>query len=114
MRKKLESNKDVRKKFHAVFSRFGKKVSFSGYSDQTILLIDVRDAETQETLTDHVWFAYTRGFENIPLRPGAKVEFEARIKEYKKGYVNRRFKIDQSRVDYKLSYPTRIRIINDR
>lgn len=113
MRKRLESNKGARKKFHAVFSRFGKKVSFSGYSDQTVLLIDIRDAETQEKLADHVWFAYTRGFENIQLRPGARVEFEARIKEYKKGYVNRRYKINQRKLDYKLSYPTRITIIKD-
>lgn len=111
MRKKLKSNKNVRKKFHAVFSRFGKKINFSGYTDQTVLLVDVRDAVTQETLTDHVWFTYTRGFENIALRPGAKVEFEARIKEYKKGYANRRYHINERKVDYKLSYPTRITII---
>lgn len=112
MRKRLELNKGVRKKFHAVFSHFGKKINFSGYTDQTVLLIDIRDAETQEALTDHAWFAYTRGFERIQLRPGVKVAFEARIKEYKKGYVNRRYSINRQKVDYKLSHPTRITMIH--
>lgn len=113
MRNRLASNKEVRKKFHAVFRRFGKKVGFSGYTNETVLLIDVRDAQTQEVLTDHVWFAYTRGFERIRLQPGVKVEFEARIKAYKKGYVNRRLAINERKVDYKLSNPTRIIIVSD-
>lgn len=112
MRKKLGSDFGVRKKFHAVFRRFGKKVGYSGHSEETILLVHVRDAETGQVLTDHLWFKYTKGFERAGIRPGQKIEFEARIKAYKKGYVNRKYNIDQSRADYRLSHPTKIRMVS--
>ena len=110
MRKVLGSNAGVRKKFRAIFSRFGKKMNYHGYSDQTILLLEVTDAETLKVVTDHVWFSYTKGFEKAGLSPGVTVEFEARVTVYRKGYVNRRYKIDESRVDFKLSNPTRISV----
>lgn len=110
MRKVLGSVVGIRKKFRATFSRFGKKTTYHGYSDQTILLLHVTDLDTQEIVTDHVWFSYTKGFEKVDLSPGVVVEFEARVKSYRKGYVNRKYKIDESRVDYKLCNPTRIRV----
>ena len=113
MRKQLGSDIGVRKKFRAVFSRFGKKTNYHGYGGQTVLLINVRDAETDLVAADHVWFAYTKGFENVKLEPGVTLAFEARVKSYKKGYVNRRYKIDQRRADYKLSHPTRIVVVPD-
>lgn len=112
MRKLLASEKGERKKFHAVFSQFGKKVNYQGYTDRTILLLNIMDAETNNIVTDHIWFSYTKGFEKINLEPGLKVEFEARIKAYKKGYVNRKYNINNSKLDYKLSHPTRISIVN--
>jgi len=43
---------------------------------------------------------------------GDRLEFEARIKEYRKGYIHRNYKIDHSSTDFKLS-PTKIRkVIN--
>lgn len=110
MRKLLASEKGERKKFRAVFSRLGKKVSYQGYADRTVLLLNIMDAETNNIVTDHVWFSYTKGFEKINLKPGLQVEFEARIKAYKKGYVNRKYGINNSTVDFKLSHPTRIKI----
>jgi len=113
MRRLLSQDEGVRKKFHAIFNRFGKKVNYHGYSDQTVLLLQVIDVETNKVITDHLWFGYTKGFEKVDLRPGVKIEFEARIKLYKKGYVNRRLNIDKSRVDFKLSHPTRISLISN-
>lgn len=111
MRKNLEDKIGLRKKFRAVFTRFGKKVNYNGYTDITILLTNIVDTETNLVVTDHHWFAYTKGFENAPLKEGATIEFEARVKMYKKGYVNRKLSINKRQSDYKLSHPTNIQIV---
>ena len=112
MRKELQKQEGQRKKFHAVFVKVGSKRNYHGYSEETILLKNIRDAESQKIITDHVWFSYTKTFQSILLREGVHLEFEARIKEYKKGYVNSRYKIDNRIKDYKLSHPTKIRLVN--
>lgn len=111
MRKNLEDKIGLRKKFKAVFIRFGKKVNYNGYTDITILLTNIVDAETNLVVTDHHWFAYTKGFEKALLKEGATVEFEARVKMYKKGYVNRKLSINKRQSDYKLSHPTNIQVV---
>lgn len=111
MRKHLEDKVGLRKKFRAVFTRFGKKVNYQGYTDTTILLTHLTDAETNALVSDHHWFAFTKGFEEVTLKEGDIVEFEARVKIYQKGYVNRKLSINNKRSDYKLSHPTKIRII---
>ena len=100
---------DTRKKFRAVFIRIGKKTGFKGYSEETILLKNIVDLEADKMVADHLWFNYTKGFEKLSLTEGATLEFEARIKEYRKGYVNARYKINRSTTDYKLSHPTKIK-----
>jgi hypothetical protein len=110
IRKKLSVDEGVRKKFLAEFSRLGKKVNYKGYSEETILLVKVRDAVSQAVVADHLWFSYTSGFEKIVLKEGATIEFDARIKEYTKGYVNKKLGVDNRKRDFKLSHPTRIRL----
>src|SRR5690349_1129334 len=109
MRKELAADRDNRKKFSAVFSRIGKKVNFKDYSEETILLKNIVDSETNNVVADHVWFSYTQGFVKAVLTPGDRIEFEARVKEYRKGYVNRSYKINNSTNDFKLSNPTKIK-----
>jgi len=109
MRKELAAEEGKRKKFKAVFERVGKKVNYKGYSEETVLLKNVVDLESQKVVTDHVWFSYTQGFIKASLNPGDGVEFEARVKEYHKGYVNRNYKINNSTTDFKLSNPTKIK-----
>ena len=111
MRNKLEDKLGLRKKFRAVVSRFGKKVNYQGYTDITILLTQLVDTETNSRVSDHQWFSYTKGFEKAQLTEGVTVEFEARVKIYKKGYVNRKLSINERHSDYKLSHPTNIRVI---
>jgi hypothetical protein len=111
MRKELAKDSGVRKKFRAVFIRVGKKTSFKGYSEETILLKNIVDVETDKIVTDHIWFNFTKGFEKLSLAEGVVLEFEARVKEYKKGYVNSRYKINTSTTDYKLSHPTKIKCL---
>ena len=109
MRKDLAKDSGVRKRFNATFIRVGKKAGFNGYSDETILLKNISDVETNKVVADHIWFSFTKGFEKLSLTEGVVLEFEARIKEYKKGYVNSRYKINNTTIDYKLSHPTKIR-----
>lgn len=85
----------------------GYKTGFNGYREETILLKDVIDLEDNERVTDHLWLNFTKAFEAAKVKEGMTIDFEARVKEYSKGYVNRRYKIDQQNKDYKLSHPTK-------
>lgn len=110
MRKKLATQEGERKKFKGVFSRLGKKVNYNGFSEDTILLINIIDVETNTQVTDHTWFSYAKGFEKIKLTEGAVIEFEARVKSYTKGYVNKQIGINNRKTDFKLSHPTKIKL----
>ncbi len=111
MRKELASQAGERKKFRAIFSSIGKKTNFNGYSEDTILLKDVREVETNKLVADHLWFNFTRSFENIPLTEGCILEFEARVKEYSKGYINKAMGLTKRSTDYKLSHPTKLKMV---
>ena len=111
MRKALSEREGERKRFSAVFSRIGSKPNFHGYAEETILLTNVIDLENDQLVADHVWFSYSKSFQSAELSPGKKIEFEARIKKYVKGYVNTRYKIDHRKQDFKLSHPTKVKTI---
>jgi hypothetical protein len=108
MRQELKKIDLQRELFRGTFKKYGLKSGYRGHSTETILLVDIRD-DNGKLICDHLWFNMTKGFELLgTLREGDVIRFEARVKKYKKGYVNRRAGIDQSMVDYKLSHPTRI------
>jgi len=111
IRKRLKAQEGQRKTFIARFTRFGKKINYKGYSEMTVLLTEVTNAETHERVADHLWFSYTQGFEKAGIKEGDKITFDARVKEYSKGYVNRELQINRKKTDYKLSNPTRIKVI---
>ena len=108
MRKELARQAGERKKFCAVFVRFGKKVNYNGHSEDTLLLKGIVDLESQQVVADHVWFSYSKGFQKLRLEEGCHLTFEARVKKYVKGYVNRKYKLDFRKEDFKLSHPTKI------
>jgi hypothetical protein len=108
MRTELLKKENFRGIFTAVFERYGKKTGYRGQSEETLLFKEIKDPEGR-TLADHLWFSMTKGFEKLGrLLPGDKIRFEARVKSYKKGWVNRKAAIDQSKRDYRLSFPTKI------
>ena len=111
MRKGLEKEVGERKKFSAIFVRIGKKANYHGYAEETILLRQVVDLETNQVVADHVWFSYTLSFQKAKITEGVKITFDARVKKYNKGYVNRQYKIDRRTSDFKLSNPTKIAVI---
>ena len=108
MRKELKKMDTQREVFTGVFSKYGIKSNYKGPSTDTLLLMNIRD-EAGAIVTDHLWFNLTKGFEKLgSLKKGDRIRFEARVKRYKKGYVNRKIGIDQQSFDYKLSHPTKM------
>lgn len=108
MRKKLSKINGERTKFFGKFERIGSKSGWKG-KEKTVLIKDISD-QYGTSVADHIWFNYTKGFQNIYLNNGDLLEFEARVKEYEKGYKGSRLDVDApvSR-DYKLSHPSKIR-----
>ncbi len=111
MRKELAKEKGQRKRFSATFGRIGKKSNYHGYAEDTILLKDIIDLETNKIVADHMWFSFTKGFETAGVKEGMQVEFDASVKEYTKGHVDSRYRTSDRKRDYKLSHPTKIKAI---
>jgi hypothetical protein len=107
MRKELKAISGERVRFRAIVERFGKKTNYHGFPSPTILLKNVTFAETGKEATDHVWFSVGKTIEALDLDAGTIIEFEARVGDYQKGYVNHREYIDERTIDYKLNRPTR-------
>ena len=111
MRELLKEIKNVRATFTAEFVRYGTK---SGYVSniETLLFKNVKDLEGK-LLTDHIWFTTNKSFDKLKLNVGECIKFDARVKNYEKGYKGYRedvyIPIAQ---DFKLSHPTKIIKIN--
>jgi len=102
VRKKLKSIDRTRKRFSGTFEKFGIKNGHS-WQETTVLLVDIRD-DNDKYMTNHLWFNFTKRFQLLELSGGEKLEFDARVKKYKKG--------KRSKEDFKLTYPTKIEIIS--
>jgi hypothetical protein len=115
MRKKLEKMEDIRTIFKGVFVRYGTKNGYKGVV-RTVLLKDISDSSGR-ILSDHLWFTLTLGFDKLGyLTGGEKIEFCARVKEYEKGYKGHDWERSMESplsIDYKLSHPTKVRIVGD-
>ena len=98
----------MRKRFAATFIKLGKKRNYKGYSEETVLLADIIDLESNKRVADHLWFTFNKSFQQLRLTKGICIEFDARVTKYRKGYVNRRYHLDDSTLDYRLSHPTKI------
>ena len=114
MRTTLAKNEGERKRFRATFVRVGKKKNFKGYSEDTILLQNIIDITDNQRVADHVWFAFTKTFEDADIREGDIITFDARIKRYTKGYVNKALEMKRRTMDFKLSHPTKVEIVERR
>ena len=108
MRNKLKNiGKDSRHIFTGIFERIGTKNGYKGIL-QTVLLLDIRD-ESNNIITKHLWFNFTKGFQKAKMEKGDKIQFSARVSEYIKGYQGYRTDVFKPlEQDYKLSYPNRI------
>ena len=98
MREKLKEINGVRSRFRGRFALFGTRTS-GGYLKHMALLRDITDDRGRE-LTDHVWLNLTVQIKRLDLQPGDRIEFDARVRPYVKGFH------DNRRLDYRLSHPT--------
>lgn len=116
IRKELKAiGSDDRHTFTAEFVRFGKKSAYKGPDLTTLLFKDVRNVNGK-VVTDHLWFTMTKGFEKCELQEGDIIQFDARVAMYEKGYKGRRYGEEyflymETSIDYKLSYPTKIKVV---
>jgi signal peptidase I len=84
-----------------------KRPMITATLEDTILLKDVTRTDSGLRVTDHIWFTVGKTISVLELQPGDIVEFDARVGDYVKGYVNNREYIDERILDYKLNRPTR-------
>lgn len=108
MRKKLKEIEEIRATFTGTFVRFGIK---NGYKCdlKTILLKDIKN-DKNDVVSEHLWFNFTKGFEKLNLQENDIVQFDARVKEYFKGYRGHREDVYKPiEKDYKLSHPTKLK-----
>lgn len=109
MRKKLSNlSENKRYTFKGTFVRLGTKPSFnSPYPDTTVLLKDIRLFKNDQKLTDHLWFNYTRGFQNLGhLNEGDVIKFDGRVSGYLKDDL-----LGEDEFDLKISFPTKLEVI---
>lgn len=108
MRNELKDIEDIRGTFTGEFVRTGLKSGYRGELE-TLLLTNVKDSNNK-VVTDHLWFNYTKGFKNLgELKEGDLIKFDARVKEYEKGYKGYRDDVYKPiEIDYKLSHPTKL------
>jgi len=110
MRTELEKMDEVRDTFTGTFVKFSTKNGYKGI-EKTVLLKDIKDMSGR-IMTDHLWFNFTKGFSELNLIENDVVQFDARVKEYEKGYRGYRDDVYKPiETDYKLSHPTKIRKI---
>jgi hypothetical protein len=114
MRHTLKQIEDLRSTFSGTFVRFGQKNGWEGRVETTILLKDITDSHGG-VVCDHLWFNLTKQFNCLGLKENDKVEFCARVKEYTKGYKGWNEERQMERPiqrDYKLSHPTKVKLLN--
>lgn len=113
MRKGLKNLNNKRLRFSADIERFGSKTAFKGPPIPTILLKNVTRSDTKEVVADHLWFTMGKSWGMAAV--GGKVEFDARVSLYEKGYKGHREDVLDNPVstDYRLERPTKLRFFED-
>lgn len=110
MRKSLKQLCGKRMRFRGVIDRYGWKKDINGNYKETILLKNICLIESDDIVTDHVWFTCGKTISSdLPI--GSVIEFDARVAIYMKGYKNSFLGINNRKKDYKLSNPTKLKLI---
>ena len=113
MRKELKKYTGQRLRFTATVEKYGSKRNWNGFPEETILFKEVKFLETGQLATDHIWFTVGKTIKESNLSVGDRVQFDARVKPYVKGYVNYNVFVDERRADLKLSNPAKFLKIPD-
>lgn len=112
MRSLLAPLEGRRRKFRGTFVRYGQKAGYKG-TLTTILLTTIEDVASHKIVTDHLWFTMGKRFKLLELKHDDLVEFDARVTTYYKGYRgNRDEEMHPIELDYRLSFPTKLKKAN--
>jgi len=85
------------------FERFGSKRG--NRSQHTILLTNIRDDEAN-SLCGHCWLNVGKRIRDLGhLRRGDQIQFDGRVKKYRKGSIKRGIPVQY---DYKFTYPSKV------
>lgn len=117
MRTKLgQLGSDSRFTFRGQFARYGYKRATDRRGNEhytpTLLLtnLQVQAGDRFTLVTDHLWFNLTKGFQKLGLlNTDDVVQLNGRVNDYYKGYF-----LSSKQHDIKLSYPSKIRLVNQR
>mmetsp|Transcript_46258 Transcript_46258/g.76913 ORF Transcript_46258/g.76913 Transcript_46258/m.76913 type:complete len:110 (+) Transcript_46258:31-360(+) len=105
VRVNLEPLEEFRGTFIGDFKRFGGK----GGKKYTILLTNIHD-EHGQYLCDHIWLNVGLQIKRLGhLAAGRKIQFNARVKRYRKGSVKRGIPVQ---IDYKFTYPSKVALVS--
>lgn len=117
MREELAKLYGARRRFQGTVDTFGVKAGWK-HPLTTVLLKNISDCKTHNVVTDHLWFVLYKQLASLDLRIGDVVSFDARVTKYLKGYLGRRFDGDEDawsermpQLDYRLSFPTKLALI---
>lgn len=108
MRRALQRRNGERDTFLGTFERLGSKIGWMS-NEPTVLLRNIRTLD-EAPICDHLWFSLTKAFAALDLVLGDVIQFDARVKEYERGYKGYREDVYAPvERDYKLSHPTKVR-----
>ena len=114
VRKELKKlGNEERFRFMAEFARTGFATSFNNsYGNTiykpTILFKNLVLLPENQYITDHLWFNYGKQFMRLgDLKVGDKVQFDARVATYQKGWYL------SKTTDFKLTRPTKVKLISN-
>ena len=105
MRKNLKAiGTSTRRRYKATVGRMGiKDNTFKNWPERTMLLKDLIDVETNQLITDHLWFIVHKQLRELAIKEGDIITFDARVAKYYKGYYH-------DKLDYKLNYMSKIEL----
>lgn len=106
MRAALEQRSQERLTITATVKRYGGKhtvIDKMGIDawEETILLVDVKDANTGDELTDHTWMKVGKRFLDLNAKTGDTIQLDARIDRY----------VKKDGIDYHFERPTKLKIV---
>ena len=105
MREALAMLEGQRITVRGLFAKTGRKANFGKRENQhgrTILFRPLIHPDGG-LLTDHLWMNYCASFDALSLTKNTVVEFTAKVSPYSRGAG--------SSIDYSLTYPTKVRIV---
>ena len=107
MRENLKIRNGERFRVEGTIQRYGGKLTNIPKLDiycwqETVLILNIKDVESGETLTDHIWLKVGKTIEKLNAASGDTIQFDARVDSYRK----------KGGIDYHFERPTKFKIIS--